>query len=107
MPYLDFGYSRCMDTITIEQAEGRLAELAQRVEQGETIVVTRDGKPVLDLVPHKRKGGLDREGLAAFKRANRIDKIVRYIATDFDDPLPEDFLITPEAALDAEPTSIK
>ena len=83
-------------TISIEEAEAQLAELAHRVEQGETIVVTRDGEPVLDLVPHKRKGGLDREGLAAFKRARGIDRVVTYIAPDFDDPLPEDFLVTPE-----------
>lgn len=85
-----------MERVTIQEAEARLAELAERVEQGETIVVTRDGKPVLDLVPHKRKGGIDWEGLARFKRERGIDKIVTYIAPDFDDPLPEDFLITPE-----------
>ena len=86
-----------MERVTIEEAEARLTELVTRVEQGETIVVTRDGEPVLDLVPHKRKGGLDRKGLAAFKRARGIDRIVTYVAPDFDDPLPEDFLITPEA----------
>lgn len=47
-----------MDTsVTIEEAEARLAALIRRVELGETIVVTRDGKSVLDLVPHKRKPG--------------------------------------------------
>ncbi len=84
-----------MDTFTLEEAEARLAELAARVEQGETIVLTRDGKPVLDLVPHKRKGGIDRAALEQFKRERGIDKIVTYIAPDFDDPLPKDFLITP------------
>jgi antitoxin (DNA-binding transcriptional repressor) of toxin-antitoxin stability system len=83
--------------IPIEEAENRLDELARRVEQGETIVVPRDGKPVLDLVPHKRKGGLDREGLERFKREKGIGKIVAHIPPDFDDPLPEDFLITPNA----------
>ena len=91
-----------MERVTIQEAEARLAELAERVEQGETIVVTRDGKPVLDLVPHKRKGGIDWEGLARFKRERGIDKIVTYIAPDFDDPLPEDFLITPERDEDAK-----
>lgn len=85
-----------MDTFTLEEAEARLAELAARVEQGETIVLTRDGKPVLDLVPHKKRtGGIDRAALEQFKRERGIDKIVTYIAPDFDDPLPEDFLITP------------
>lgn len=93
-----------MDTITIEDAEKRLSELAERVVKGETIVVTRDGTPVLDLVPHKkRKGGFDAEGLARFKREHGIDRIVTYIAPDFDDPLPEDFLITPEVDAADEP----
>ena len=98
-----------MDTITIEEAEARLAELAHRVEQGETIVVTRDGRPVLDLVPHKRilparrrpanpprSGGVDLEAGRKFLAERGITKVVEYISPDFDDPLPEDFLITPE-----------
>ena len=100
----EIGYFAAMDTITIEEAETRLAELARRVEQGETIVVTRAGKPVLDLVPHKRKGGIDWEGLARFKQERGIDRIVTYISPDFDDPLPEDFLITPE--VDPDPNSV-
>ena len=58
--------------------------------------MTRDGKPVLDLVPHKRKGGIDLQALERFKKARGIDRFFTYIAPDFDDPLPEDFLITPE-----------
>lgn len=96
-----------VETVSLEEAESRLAELARRVEEGARVVVTRNGKPVLDLVPHKRTGGLNREGLAAFKRARGIDKIVMYISPDFDDPLPEDFLITPESAPNSEPTSKK
>jgi prevent-host-death family protein len=96
-------YVSAMDsTVTIEEAEARLAELATRVEQGETIVVTRHGKPVLSLVPHKRKGGIDWEAGRRFKRERGIDKIVTYIPPDFDDPLPEDFLITPEREQDDE-----
>lgn len=33
------------------------AGLLRRVEEGETIVITRRGKPVADLVPHKREVG--------------------------------------------------
>ncbi len=86
-----------MDSIPIEVAGNRLAELAHRVEQGETIVITRDGKPIADLVPHARKGGIDFERIARFKRERGISRLVTYIAPDFDDPLPEDFLITPGA----------
>ncbi|MCC7348269.1 MAG: type II toxin-antitoxin system Phd/YefM family antitoxin [Variibacter sp.] len=84
-----------MTTVSIKEAKNRLTELARRVEQGETVTVTRNGKPVLDLVPHRKKGGIDLEALQEFKREHGVDKIVLYIAPDFDDPLPEDFLLRP------------
>jgi prevent-host-death family protein len=84
-----------MTTVSIKDAKNRLTELARRVEQGETIVVTRNGKPVFDLVPHKRKGGVDFEAGRAYLRSLGIDDPFPYVADDFDDPLPEDFLIRP------------
>lgn len=84
-----------MDSIALKDAEHRLEELARRVEQGETITLTRDGQPVLDLVPHQRRGGVDWEGLERAKRQLGVEQIVTYIADDFDDPLPEDFLLKP------------
>lgn len=85
-----------MTRVSIKDAKNRFTELARAVEKGETVVVTRHGKPVLDLVPHKeRKGGINFEGIEAYKKKHGIDKFFSYIADDFDDPLPEDFLITP------------
>ncbi len=43
----------------MKEAKNRLTELARRVEEGETVTITRNGKPVLDMVPHRKKGGLD------------------------------------------------
>ena len=42
-----------MTTVSIKEAKDRLTALAGRVEGGETVVVTRNGKPVFDLVPHR------------------------------------------------------
>lgn len=86
-----------MDTVTLERAAGLLEELAQRVEAGETIVVTRDGRPVLDLVPHRLqlRGGFDPEAGEAYLRAAGIKRTAPFIPENFDDPLPEDFLIRP------------
>jgi prevent-host-death family protein len=85
-----------MKTVSIRDAKNRLTELAREVEDGETITVTRNGKPVFDLVPHMpRRGGLRWEAIDEFKRKHKIKKIVLRIADDFDDPLPEDFLIRP------------
>lgn len=87
-----------MSTVSMKDAKNRLTELARRVEQGETIVVTRNGKPVLDLVPHRQKGGIDFEAGRAYLRSIGVDNPVPYIAPDFDDPLPDDFLVTPPPA---------
>jgi prevent-host-death family protein len=84
-----------MTTVSIKDAKNRLTELARLVEQGETVTVTRNGKPVLDLVPHKRKGGLDLEAGQRFLRERGVDTLFSYVAEDFDDPLPEDFLLRP------------
>jgi antitoxin (DNA-binding transcriptional repressor) of toxin-antitoxin stability system len=88
-----------MDTESLDEIAKRLDEFAHRVAQGETIVVARDGEPVLDVVPRagsgKCRSGLDLACRAAFKRVHGIDKIVTYNAPDFDDPLPVVFLITP------------
>jgi prevent-host-death family protein len=84
-----------MTTVSIKDAKNRLTELARLAEKGETVVITRNGEPIIDLVPHKKKGGLDFEALERFKKERGIDKIVTHVSSDFDDPLPEDFLLRP------------
>lgn len=84
-----------MTSIALEDIGADLADLARRVEGGETIVVTREGKPILDLVPHRRKGGIDYAAGEAFLRAHGIENPFPFVADDFDDPLPEDFLLQP------------
>lgn len=82
--------------ISVKEAKNRLSELLHRAEAGETVVVTRDGIPVVDLVPHKPKvGGLNLEALRAYKLKHGIGRVVDSIPADFDDPLPEDFLLRP------------
>jgi prevent-host-death family protein len=84
-----------MKTVSIREAKNRLTELARDVERGETIVVTRNGSPVLELKPHRPRKGLRLEAIDEFKRKHRIERIVEFLANDFDDPLPEDFLLRP------------
>jgi len=84
-----------MKTLTIREAKNRLTELAREVERGETIVVTRNGSPVFELAPHRPRKGLHFEAIEEFKRKRGIETIVAFIADDFDDPLPEDFLLRP------------
>jgi prevent-host-death family protein len=84
-----------MKTISIKEAKNQLTALARLVEKGETVVVTRNGKPVFDLVPHYEAGGLRLEAIDAFKAKYGVDQIFPHVAEDFDEPLPEDFLIKP------------
>jgi len=84
-----------MKTVSIREAKNRLTELAREVEEGETIVVTRNGRPVFDLVPHQPRKGPRLEAIDEFKRKHGIKTVVSYIAEDFDEPLPEDFLLRP------------
>ena len=80
-----------MKTLSIRDAKNRLTELARKVEEGETIVVTRNGRPVFDLVPRQKRGGLQLAAGKAFLLAKGITRPVPFIADDFDVPLPEDF----------------
>ena len=84
-----------MKTVSIRDAKNRLTELAREVEQGAVVVVTRNGRPVFDLVPHRRTGGLNLAAGEAYLRSKGIEYPVPFIADDFDEPLPEDFLLRP------------
>ena len=46
-------------------------------------------------MPNKKRGGIDLEAGQARLKAHGIDKPFPTIADDFDDPLPEDFLLRP------------
>ena len=83
-----------MTTVNIKDAKNRLSELGRKAEAGETVTVTRNGKPAFDLVPHRKKGGTDWEAGYRYMRENGIE-FSGELASDWDDPLPEDFLITP------------
>ena len=84
-----------MVQVSLKEAKNKFAELGRRAEAGETIIVTRHGKPAFQLVPPARKGGIDWEAGRRFLDEHGIKDPVRYIAPDFDDPLPEDFLLRP------------
>jgi prevent-host-death family protein len=84
-----------MTTVSIREAKNRLTELARLVEKGESFVVTRNGKPVLELVPPKKKGGINYEAGEAYLLSLGIEGPLFVMSDDFDDPLPEDFLLQP------------
>jgi prevent-host-death family protein len=86
-----------MKTVSIRDAKNHLTELAREVEAGETIIVTRNGRPVFNLVPHNKRGGLNLAAGEAYLRSKGIENPLPFIADDFDAPLPEDFLLIPSS----------
>jgi prevent-host-death family protein len=85
--YADMGIE-----VPIKAAKNQLSALVREAELGRTSVITRNGKPVADIVPHvAKKGGFDFEALKRWKKERGIDKLVTYVAPDFDDPLPDSF----------------
>ncbi len=84
-----------MTTVSIKEAKDRFTQLVREAEKGVTVTVTRNGEPVADLVPHKKKRGRNWAAGEAFLRKHGVDRLVREIPPDFDDPLPEDFLLRP------------
>jgi prevent-host-death family protein len=84
-----------MSTVSTREAKNKFIELGRRAEAGERIVVTRNGKPAFELAPLQHKGGIDWEAGERWLKARGITRKESWISPDFDDPLPEDFLITP------------
>jgi prevent-host-death family protein len=43
--------------VNVHEAKSQLSRLLELVEQGEHVVIARNGQPVAELVPARRKGG--------------------------------------------------
>jgi prevent-host-death family protein len=74
-------------TVNIFEAKTQLSKLIEMAERGEEVIIARAGKPVARLT-----------GIEAKKRPIRFGLLKGkiHVSDDFDDYLPEDFLITPE-----------
>ena len=74
-----------MTIVNIHEAKTHLSRLLTQVENGEEVIIARNGKPVARLVhcPEEKPRGTPQFG--AWK-----GKIV--VPDDFDDPLPDDIL---------------
>jgi prevent-host-death family protein len=55
-----------MDTVSLAEAKARLSELVTRAAEGETVQITRRGKPIAQLAPiQKPRKPVDIEALRA------------------------------------------
>jgi prevent-host-death family protein len=72
-----------MRSVNVHEAKTHFSRLLRRVEQGEELVIARDGRPVARLVP---VGGAHRAPVLGGDRGKFE------VPDDFDAPLPEDVL---------------
>lgn len=86
-----------MGMIALDSLHTQLADIVRRVDDGETVVVTRHGRPVFDIVPHDAapRRGVDLDAGAAFLKSRGIANPFPFVATDFDAPLSDEDLLSP------------
>jgi len=72
-------------SVTVEEAEDHLRELLSQAERGKEIVITREGKPWMQLVPLSRKATVSGQ-----RRFGQHRGAVT-MGEDFDASLPENF----------------
>ncbi|GMU84184.1 MAG: hypothetical protein AMXMBFR47_40540 [Planctomycetota bacterium] len=72
-------------TITVEEAQRRLAQFLEQVAAGEEMVITRDGKAIARLIPEQSpNGGRKRDRVPGSAKG-----LITNIAPDFDAPLDD------------------
>ena len=67
-----------MKQVGVYEAKTKLARLLDEVEQGETITITRHGRPIARLVPVRGRRRSVGEAIAAireFRKGHRLDGI--------------------------------
>ncbi len=72
-----------MPTITIQEAQTRLAEIIHRLGPGEEVVITENDQPIARIVPTKA------ESRPTPRRLGTLKGTVLYMAPDFDAPLDD------------------
>jgi prevent-host-death family protein len=71
--------------LSIDEAKARFEEIAAAAARGEPVVVTRGGRPFIELVSALRPGGMDFEKAFAVRHALGLDGLKVDISADFDD----------------------
>jgi prevent-host-death family protein len=71
---------------SIREAKARFTEAAAAASRGERVIVTKHGRPFVELVPAQRAGGMDFEKAAAVRRDLGIDGVKVTLPDNFDDP---------------------
>lgn len=72
--------------LSIREAKARFTEAAAAAARGERVVVTKHGRPFVELVPAQKASGIDFEKAAIVRRELGLDGLDVRLPGDFDDP---------------------
>lgn len=72
--------------LSVRDAKARFSEVAEAASRGERVIVTRHGKPFVELVPAQKRGGVNLERLAEYHREMGWENLKTHLPDDFDDP---------------------
>jgi prevent-host-death family protein len=71
-----------MKHVSIKQAKDTLPALVREVEARARVVITRNGKPVAEVVPLQEPRGINWQVLDDWKKELGVNSLVTYIAPD-------------------------
>ncbi len=69
--------------INIHEAKTHFSKIINQVLQGKEVIIARDGKPLIRLVPYSEEANI--------RRGGQLKGLIE-ISDDFDAPLPEELL---------------
>ena len=72
--------------LSLHEAKVQLTEAAAAAARGERVVITKHGRPFVELVPARIATGMDFEKAASVRRELGIDGLKVDLPPDFDDP---------------------
>lgn len=72
--------------LSIREAKARFTEAAAAAARGERVVVTKHGRPFVELVSAQRASGMDFEKAAIVRRKLGLDALKVRLQPHFDDP---------------------
>lgn len=72
--------------MSVREAKARFAEATAAAARGERVVITKHGKPFVEVVPARRRGGVDFEKLGEIRRKMGLDGVTVTLPDNFDDP---------------------
>jgi prevent-host-death family protein len=72
--------------LSVREAKSRFAEATAAAARGERVVITKHGKPFVEVVPAQQKGGHDFAKAAEVRERLGLAGVTLVLPDDFDDP---------------------